>query len=249
MSDDACNRRPAARSGGKDTALILLSGGLDSAVSLAISEEEYIPSLALFFDYHQKARAKEEKAAFAIARHYGVRIRKVSLPWLGEITSSAIVDESLGIPEYPGQGTCGGEDASRAVWVENRNGIFINAAAAFAASEACSVIVAGFNLDEASAFPDNTREYLDAANRALALSVGSEVKVVAPTILMGKREIVSRGIGLDIPWEMIWSCYGAGGSMCGLCESCVRFRKALSGTSAQDRVRFSKGGKVEKEDI
>ena len=241
MSDDVGKRGTGpGRPEGKSS-LILLSGGLDSTVSLAISAEEDIPALALFFDYHQKALAGEENAVVSIAGYYGLDLKKVRLPWLGEISSSAIIRSGKAIPDYSGSGVEGREDASRAVWVENRNGIFINAAAAFAAAGSCGTIVTGFNIEEASAFPDNSFEYLEAANKALELSVGSAVRVVAPTIYMEKKEIVSRGIDLDIPWELIWSCYGDGDLMCGWCESCVRFQKAIAGTSAEKRVRFSKG--------
>ncbi|MBN2184875.1 MAG: 7-cyano-7-deazaguanine synthase QueC [Candidatus Krumholzibacteriota bacterium] len=242
MSDGTGKREAGTGRQEGRSAVVLLSGGLDSTVSLAISAEEGIPSLALFFDYNQKALAREERAAVSIAGYYGLEIRKVELPWLGEISSSAIISRTKEIPDYSGSGAEGREDASRSVWVENRNGIFINAAAAFAAAWSCEMIVTGFNREEASAFPDNSFEYLEAANKALRLSVGSPVRVAAPTISMGKKEIVSRGIDLDIPWELIWSCYGDGELMCGICESCVRFQNAVAGSSAEKRVRFSKGG-------
>ncbi len=221
-------------------AVILLSGGLDSTVSLALSLDEYTPKLALFFDYGQKALAREEDAAAAITDFYHIEMKKVALPWLSGISSSAIIKSDKEIPEYSGAGAKQRLDASRAVWVENRNGIFINISAAFAAASGCAVIVTGFNLEEASTFPDNSASYIEAANRALELGAGADVRVIAPTVSMEKREIAAMGITLDIPWEFLWSCYNADETMCGTCESCVRLRKAIEGTSAAERVRFSR---------
>jgi 7-cyano-7-deazaguanine synthase len=225
--------------GGKESAVVLLSGGLDSAVSLAMTADVYDVGLSLFFDYGQIPARKEEESSRAFARHYGAAFEKVELEWLGHISSSTITPGGDDTPDYPQEGPSEAQArVSRAVWVENRNGIFINVAAAFAAANGATVIVTGFNSEEAGAFPDNSGEFVDAINRSLAISTGAPVRVESPTLEMQKSEVVERGIELNLPWQYIWSCYRGGERMCGKCESCIRLKNAVGGTHARASVFF-----------
>ena len=221
------------------TAVVLLSGGLDSTAAVALAPDTGCePAAALFFDYGQHAARKEELAASGIARFYDIPFERIELPWIARFSKSALL---AGAGEPPRWSPDRLEDTSpRAVWVENRNGIFINIAAFYAAGQGKDVVVVGFNREEAAAFPDNSGEYVDRVNRALSLSVGRGVRVVAPTLGMTKREIAERSLSLDIPWELLWSCYGGGDLQCGACESCLRLKRAVGGTSAEGRVRFEK---------
>jgi 7-cyano-7-deazaguanine synthase len=223
-------------------AVVLLSGGLDSTVSMAIAAERGISGTAVFIDYSQKSSAKEESASGAVAAYYGMPFDVVRLPWLGEMSSSGLVSGTGGeeIPDFPLSGDPGDEAAaSKAVWVENRNGLFINVAAVFAASRGAATIITGFNREEAASYPDNSPEFVEASNRFLAISVGAAMRVEAPTIEMDKVQIVREGIRLDIPWESVWSCYRDGDLMCGRCESCFRLKRAVAGTSAAERLSWA----------
>ncbi len=221
---------------------MLLSGGLDSTVSIAMAREYCEPRWALFFDYHQHAVEREEAASRGIAKRFGLRFRRIELPWLGDLSSSRLI-AGKGVPPdvSPDSLTGGGEASDRVVWVENRNGVFINIAAVFAASRDCGIIIVGFNREEAQAFPDNSEQFLSAVNDALAIGVGGPVRVESPTASLMKREIVERGLALDIPWRLIWSCYRGNERMCGSCESCVRLRRAITGTPAEAAVQFDRG--------
>ncbi|MFO7915255.1 MAG: 7-cyano-7-deazaguanine synthase QueC [Candidatus Krumholzibacteriales bacterium] len=214
-----------------DKGLVLLSGGLDSTVALAMGTREYEMLSALFFDYGQVASGRERKASLEIARHFGIEFESIELPWLGDLSSSFIIGREAGnrLSESGGASD---------LWVENRNGIFLNIAAAAAVSSGCSVVIAGFNREEAGEFPDNSPEYLEAVNRALNLGERSRVRVESPTVSLDKREIVRKGIGLGVPWESIWSCYRGGERMCGECDSCLRLKSAVGGTEVEDIVRF-----------
>ena len=223
--------------------LVLLSGGLDSTVSLAMASEYCKPKTAMFFDYGQHASSREKDAAGKIADHFGLYFKCIELPWLGQLSSSVLIS---GRGEPPGllPGELDKEDhaGSCSVWVENRNAIFINIAAAFAAAEKFEVVVVGFNREEAAVFPDNSEEFLRRINESLDLGVGNRVKVESPTISMTKREIVREGMRLGIPWNLVWSCYRGGTDMCGVCESCRRLERAVSGTPAEAEIRFGKEG-------
>jgi 7-cyano-7-deazaguanine synthase len=225
--------------GGRESAVALLSGGLDSAVSLAIAADVYDVDLSLFFDYGQIPSSREERSSKAFAKYYGTAFEKIDLRWLGRISSSTMTPGGDETPDYPVEGHPNEQArVSRAVWVENRNGIFVNVAAAFAVARGASVIITGFNSEEAGAFPDNSAEFVDAVNGALAISAGAPVRVESPTLEMDKREVVRRGVELGLPWNEIWSCYRGGERMCGRCESCARLKKAVRGTRARASIFF-----------
>jgi 7-cyano-7-deazaguanine synthase len=225
--------------GRKESAVALLSGGLDSAVSLASAAGVYDVSLSLFFDYGQIPARREEVSSRAFAERYRTEFEKIDLQWLGHISSSTMTPGGDDTPDYPVEGHPDDQArVSRAVWVENRNGIFINVAAAFAVARGATVIITGFNSEEAGAFPDNGGKFVDAVNDALAISAGAPVRVESPTLAMRKKEVVEMGLELGLPWEHIWSCYRGGERMCGRCESCVRLKNAVGGTHARASIFF-----------
>jgi queuosine biosynthesis protein QueC len=210
--------------------VVLLSGGLDSTVSLAQSLREGEVKLCLTFDYGQRAAAKEIEASAAIAGHYGLAHRVIPIDFLAEITRTALVNRDMELPS-PGENELDDMDAAlgsaAAVWVPNRNGLFINIAASFAESMACGQVVTGFNREEAATFPDNTLDYVRAATRALSFSTANKVRVVSYTQMLDKVEIVRLGKRLGVPFANVWSCYRQGERMCGKCESCRRFNRAM----------------------
>lgn len=209
--------------------VVLLSGGLDSTVSLAHALRESEVNLCLTFDYGQRAANREKRAAAALCAHYQVEHRVIELPFLRDITSTALVKDDLELPE-PERAELDVLKASNssvaAVWVPNRNGIFINIAAAFAESRQCELVVTGFNREEAVTFPDNSLEFVAAAGHALSFSTMNKVKVVSYTQRLNKVEIIKLGVRLCIPFNHIWSCYRGYDKMCGNCESCQRFMRA-----------------------
>jgi 7-cyano-7-deazaguanine synthase len=113
------------------------------------------------------------------------------------------------------------------VWVPNRNGVFLGVAAAFAERYGCTVVVTGFNREEAAEFPDNSAEYVEAFNRGLEFSTRGAVRVVSYTLHMSKREILRRALEVGVPVGAIWSCYRGGERMCGSCASCRRLKTAI----------------------
>lgn len=210
--------------------VVLLSGGLDSTVALAQARLDGPVLLALTFDYGQRAAAAEIRAAGRICDRYGLPHRVVQLPFLSEITTSALVNRDSAVPELSADQLADATvtaGTARAVWVPNRNGIMINIAAAFAESLRADRVVAGFNREEAQTFPDNSLDFVRAASQALAFSTLNRVRVVSPTLLLDKKEIVALGRRLGAPLDLVWSCYHGGEAMCGRCESCQRFRRAM----------------------
>ena len=206
----------------------LLSGGLDSVVSLAQGRLESEVALALTFDYGQKAARQECEAARGLAGHWGIEHRVMELPFLAEITPTALVRGELPepVPELLDDPVLS-RSTAELVWVPNRNGLFINIAACFAESLGAGLIITGFNREEAATFPDNSPEFVDAANAALALSCAGQVRVVSYTQRLNKVEIVQLGRRLGVPLQRVWSCYRGGDQPCGRCESCLRNLRAF----------------------
>jgi 7-cyano-7-deazaguanine synthase len=212
----------------KAKAVAILSGGLDSSVSLALARHELKPVLALFFDYGQRARRPERKASRALARHFKVRWKEVSLPWLGEVTSTGLVRGRVPrLKEGDLDSRRRSRGAARQVWVPNRNGLFLNVAAAFAEGLGAKYVIAGFDREEAATFPDNSREFIQAVNRSFSYSTLSRVKVKSFVGNMTKAAIVAHGIKQRVPLHLTWSCYQGGKDQCGSCESCLRVRRAF----------------------
>jgi 7-cyano-7-deazaguanine synthase len=210
-------------------AVILLSGGLDSAVNLAAAAEAGRVDLALTFDYGQLAAAREVEAAAAMAARYNVAHRVIDAPWLVTATS-ALTGQNVALPEPLAEElddrVAAGISAA-AVWVPNRNGVFLNIAAALAEQIGASDVVAGFNAEEAATFPDNSADFVEAVNEALAFSTRGAVRTLSYTIDLDKAGIVRWGKELSAPLDLVWACYRGGERMCGRCESCRRLRRAF----------------------
>ncbi|OAT81348.1 7-cyano-7-deazaguanine synthase QueC [Desulfotomaculum copahuensis] len=210
--------------------VVLLSGGLDSTVSLAQALRESSVELCLTVDYGQRAAIREAGAARALAAYYHLHHQTVAVPFLQSLTCTALVNREFSVPrpdeEDLDDPQKAGETAAL-VWVPNRNGLLINIAACFAESLGCTRVVTGFNREEAVTFPDNSPAYVEAANRALSYSTANGVQVVSYTQRLNKVEIVRLGQRLGVPWHLIWSCYLGKELMCGQCESCRRLQRAL----------------------
>lgn len=199
--------------------IILLSGGLDSVASLALGKEKYNITLALTFDYGQKASAQEIKACKQICEYYKIRHKIIKLDWLKEITHTALV-ENKDIPH-------GIQKTSNAVWVPNRNGLFLNIAGCFSDGEDYDYILIGANKEEGQTFPDNTQKFIDKINAEFEFSTKKHPKIIAPLINFDKNDIVKQALEHSAPLELIWSCYGGAEKHCGICESCSRLKNAL----------------------
>lgn len=218
--------------------IILLSGGLDSLVSIAAMKSVDF-RLALTFDYGQKSFKKEEEASKKIAKYYDIEHKIIELGWLKKITNTSLVSDN-NIPQI--DKNCLDDlkitsESCKNVWVPNRNGLFVNIAAAFADSYGYETIVIGANKEEAATFPDNSKEFIENINHSLEYSSLKKVEVVAPLIDLNKEEIIKRGIEEDAPIELINSCYDAQDRHCGKCESCNRLRRALENAGCFDLIK------------
>jgi 7-cyano-7-deazaguanine synthase len=213
--------------------LVVLSGGLDSTVCMALARAEGATDLvALSFDYGQRHRVELEHAT-AVAAHYGAEHLVVSLDasrWGG----SALTDPSMAV-------AAAGEDpaAIPATYVPARNLIFLSVAMGVAEARDAGDIWLGVNALDYSGYPDCRPEFVASfeATAALALKRGVEgdpVRVRTPLIDLTKAGIVQLGIDVGAPLHLTWSCYRGGDRPCGSCDSCALRAKGFAEAGIPD---------------
>ena len=188
--------------------VLCLSGGLDSVTCLAIQGA----SKCLFFDYGQIAAAKEHEAAQFYARFFHVPLQVLELPWLATLAqNSGLLRGSVPKFEEPSalDRPSTTRESARAVWVPARNLVFLSAAAAVAEAEEFDSVALGLNREEGATFPDNSREFLEAANETLAHGTLRKVRVVAPVIGFDKNEMVQLLRQRDVPLDACWRTIAA----------------------------------------
>lgn len=224
----------------KKKAIAVLSGGLDSTVASTKFKEDY-QIHALTFNYGQKSAEMEIKSAKAVCNELGAEHTVIELPWLAELGSSALTSDEV-IPE-PTDSELDDMDSAlktaKSVWVPGRNVVFTAIANSFAEAENANIIIVGWDLEEAVTFPDNSKEFLEAFNTVLDVGSFDEIKIEAPLIDMDKNEIVEYGNSLGAPMELSYSCYKGFNYHCGVCESCMRRKRAFINAGVEDKTFYS----------
>lgn len=203
-------------------AVVLLSGGLDSATCLALAQREGYACYTLSFDYGQRHVA-ELLAAEKIAQQQKVVSHKVIKLDLGAFGGSALTDSSLEVPEQETAGI-------PVTYVPARNTVFLSYALAWAEVLDANAIFIGVNALDYSGYPDCRPEFIQAfqqmANLATKAGVeGHPLKIKTPLLNMNKAEIITAGVNLGVDYGLTISCYQVDGNgrACGKCDSC-RFR-------------------------
>lgn len=204
-------------------AIVLVSGGLDSATALAIAKSEGYDCHALSFDYGQR-HGVELEAARRVAQSMGVSDHRIIRIDLAQFGGSALTDKNIEVPVEPGEGI-------PVTYVPARNTIFLSYALANAEVINAADIFIGVNAVDYSGYPDCRPEYIKAfeamANLATRAAVeGQKLTLHTPLIDLSKAQIIEKGIKLDVDYSLTVSCYQAdnAGRACGACDSC-RFRK------------------------
>ena len=218
-------------------AVVLLSGGLDSATTLAIARELGHRCHALSFDYGQR-HAIELAAARRVATALGaVEHRVLTMP-IGQFGHSALTDPGIAVPENP-------TDGIPVTYVPARNTIFLASALGYAEVLDAQHIYIGVNAVDYSGYPDCRPAFIRAfeslANLATRAAVeGRPMSVHAPLIELSKADIIRRGIALGVDYGLTVSCYQPddAGRACGLCDSCRLRREGFAAAGVQDPTTY-----------
>lgn len=216
-------------------AIALLSSGLDSTVAFKQALDSFESVISLTFDYGQRAAAIEIENAANISSKFGCKHHIIPLPWYRNFSSGLTGNDELPMPSASDLDDLErSEESARNVWVPARNMVFLSIAAAFAEEHGLEHIVVGFDAEEGATFPDNTPEFIERFNRAMEYGTMNHPVIFAPLAGLDKEGIVRLGLTIHAPLEYSWSCYTAGPLPCGVCESCMRRKRAFLSTGIAD---------------
>ena len=221
-------------------AVILVSGGLDSATVLAMAKDEGYVCYAVSFDYGQRHSA-ELDAAKSVAAAAGVKEHRIVTIDLSQFGGSALTDEAIDVPEANAS-----EEAIPITYVPARNTVFLSLALAWSEVLGASDIFVGVNAVDYSGYPDCRPAFISAyehmANLATRAGVEeSKLTVHAPLIDLTKAEIVQQGTVLGVDYSLTVSCYQADetGAACGVCDSCFLRREGFANAGIADPTRYA----------
>ncbi|MDR4515403.1 7-cyano-7-deazaguanine synthase QueC [Nitrosomonas sp.] len=218
----------------KAKAVVLLSGGLDSATTLAIAKDRQFDCYALSIDYGQRHES-ELNAAGNVASAIGVADHKIISVDLSAFGGSALTDSSIAVP------AAGETTGIPATYVPARNTIMLSLALAWAETLNCCNIFTGVNAVDYSGYPDCRPEFILAfekmANLATKAAVeGNKLTIHAPLINLPKKDIILTGLALGVDYSLTVSCYQAdeAGRACGVCDSCRIRRDGFEAAGVND---------------
>lgn len=223
----------------KNRAVVLVSGGLDSATCLAIARDRGFECYALSFDYGQRS-SSELIAAGRVAKAGNVVEHKIIELNMGAIGGSALTDTDISVPEQASEGI-------PVTYVPARNTVFLSYALAWAEVLNANAIFIGVNALDYSGYPDCRPEYIDAFQTLINLATkvgveGSVISLETPLIDLSKAEIIKTGARLSVDYGTTVSCYQADaeGRACGRCDSC-RFRsRGFEKAEVEDPTLYQK---------
>ncbi len=218
-------------------AIVLVSGGLDSATCLALASQQGYACYALSFDYGQRSRS-ELNAARQVAEAAGVKDHKRVSLGLDALGGSALTDTSIAVPE-------GGTEGIPVTYVPARNTVFLSYGLAWAEVLDADALFIGVNSLDYSGYPDCRPEFIEAYARMMNLATkkgveGGEISLQTPLIHLSKAEIIKTGIRLGVDYSLTVSCYQADedGAACGVCDSCLLRKAGFRDAGVEDPTRY-----------
>lgn len=222
-------------------AVVLLSGGLDSATTLAVARREGFETYALTFDYGQR-HAAEVDAARRVAHALGVARHAIVTLDLRQFGGSALTDPAIPVPKDRTLE----EGGIPVTYVPARNTIFLSLALAWAEVLGASDVFIGVNALDYSGYPDCRPEYIAAFQRMADLATkagvedGRRLTIHTPLIAMSKREIIVAGLSLGVDFGLTTSCYdpSPAGDACGRCDACRLRQRGFAEAGVRDPVRY-----------
>jgi 7-cyano-7-deazaguanine synthase len=220
----------------KPLAVVLASGGLDSAVCLAEAKTQFEVAL-LHINYGQRTEARELRAFGALADHFEITRRLVAdISYLKEIGGSSLVDENLQVET----GLPTGTEEVPSTYVPFRNAHILSVGVSWAEVTGAEALFIGAVEEDGSGYPDCREEFYRKFAAAVDAGTKPDTKIAIRTPLIGmdKAAIVRRGMELDVPLELTWSCYTESEEACGVCESCRLRLRGFDRAGIKDPIPY-----------
>ncbi len=217
-------------------AICLVSGGMDSCVSAAIASSENEAVGFLHVSYGQRTEVRERKAFNDIANHYGVETRlDVSIEYLAKIGGSSLTDENIAVTEA--------DLESKVIptsYVPFRNANMLAIATSWAEVIGATSIYIGAVAEDSSGYPDCRPEFYEAFQQTINTGTkpNTRIEIRTPIIHLSKAEIVKKGIELNAPLHLTWSCYRDEDLACGTCDSCVLRLRGFEQAGVADSIPY-----------
>lgn len=219
----------------KEKAIVLVSGGLDSCVTAAVAAQDFELAF-LHINYGQRTEKRELKAFHDIGDYYRVKERLVvDISYLAQIGGSALTDKSIDVPKA--------DLTNKEIpitYVPFRNGNIISIAAAWGEVIHANHIFIGAVEEDSSGYPDTREEFLESMEKAINLGTSPDyhVKIQAPLIHLTKKAIVLKGMELNAPLHLTWSCYQNEDVACGICDSCALRLRGFQLAGVEDPIPY-----------
>jgi len=217
----------------KRDAVILLSGGMDSGVLLAWACREYDKVHGLYFDYGSKHATQEYAKAVSLARHYGVSLNRIELPFVNELFSSSLLASGEEIPDGP---YASGNISSTVV--PFRNGIMLSIALRFAENLSVDTVLIASHSGDHPIYPDCRQGFTEAMSKASQEGTFNRVAVLAPFAACDKKGIADLGREMGFDFRMTFSCYKGLKLHCGKCATCLERKAALGHEQGLDPTEY-----------
>lgn len=219
----------------KKIAVIAVSGGLDSCVTVAIANQEYELAFA-HINYGQRTQVRELKAFNNIADFYSVKHRIIiDFNHLAKIGGSSLTDKSIEIEEANLEA-----DEVPNSYVPFRNANILTACVSWAEVIGAEAVFIGAVFEDSSGYPDCRPDFFDAFNKVIEFGTKPEtkIKIETPIIYMNKNEIIKKGIKLNTPLNLTWSCYQNEDEACGVCDSCALRLRGFQQANLKDPIPY-----------
>jgi len=219
-----------------DRAVVLASGGMDSATAAAVAQDRGYEVYMLHTSYGQQTESKELECARAQAEHFGAAdFLHLETDHLSKIGSSSLTDDSVDVEEADLD-----SDEVPSSYVPFRNSNLLSMAVSYAEANGCGAVCIGTHSEDFSGYPDCRPAFFEAFQTVVDVGTKDEtdVSVEAPFTEWSKTDIAERGTELDVPYDLTWSCYRDEAPACGTCDACAFRLQAFQNVGLADPIEY-----------